>query len=76
MSDRRQTCGRLINDQTDVCIDVWGSGACLEVAVTTKCRSGREACNALMTASFPTPLGPLMTTFTGSSDGICFAATV
>ena len=50
-----------------------GLSICLDVAVTTKCRSGREACNALMTASLPTPLGPLITTFSGGSGGICAA---
>ena len=39
--------------------------------MTTKCRSGLEICRALMTASLPTPLGPLITTFTGCRGGIC-----
>ena len=39
--------------------------------MTTKCRLGLEACRAFMTASLPTPLGPLITTFTGCRGGIC-----
>lgn len=46
-------------------------GANLDVAVTTKCRSGRAICSAFTIASLPTPLGPLMTSFTGSTFGIC-----
>jgi hypothetical protein len=37
----------------------------LEVAVTTKYKSGRTSCKRFMTASLPTPLGPLMTSTRG-----------
>jgi hypothetical protein len=43
----------------------------LDVAVTTKYRSGRRCCNRLSTASLPTPLGPLMTNTRGSGAGVC-----
>lgn len=33
----------------------------LDVAVTTKCRSGRRCCKCFSTASLPTPLGPDIT---------------
>ena len=45
----------------------------LEVAVTTKCRSGRTDCSLLITASLPTPLGPLMTASTDCCAGTCIA---
>ena len=45
----------------------------LEVAVTTKCRSGRTDCSLLITASLPTPLGPLMTASTDCCAGTCVA---
>ena len=51
-------------------------GAHLDVAVITKCRSGRVACSAFTMASLPTPLGPLMTSFTGSTFGICISRRV
>ena len=44
---------------------------CLEVAVTTKCSVGRACCSALITASFPTPLGPLMMITIGGAGGTC-----
>ena len=46
----------------------------LEVAVTTKYKSGRISCSALTTASFPTPLGPLMTSTIGLASGTCIIA--
>ena len=48
-----------------------GQLAYLEVAVITKCKSGRAVCSAFTMASLPTPLGPLMTNLTGSTLGIC-----
>ena len=48
-----------------------GRWAYLEVAVITKCKSGRAVCSAFTMASLPTPLGPLMTNLTGSTLGIC-----
>lgn len=39
--------------------------------MTTKCRSGRNACSALITASLPTPLGPLTTRTRGCKAGTC-----
>ena len=50
---------------------VMGLTTCLEVAVTTKCSVGRACCSALMTASFPTPLGPLMMITSGGAGGTC-----
>lgn len=41
------------------------AAAHLDVAVTTKYRSGRSSFSLLMTASLPTPLGPLMMTTQG-----------
>lgn len=43
----------------------------LDVAVTTKYRSGRDAFSMCTTASLPTPLGPLMTRTTGLGGGSC-----
>ena len=41
----------------------------LEVAVTTKYKSPRSSLRSLITASFPTPLGPLITITSGFGGG-------
>ncbi len=43
----------------------------LDVAVTTKCSSGRSSLSRETTASLPTPLGPQINSTSGLGGGSC-----